>query len=65
MSFYDKIKEDRIKITLPLMRKCRNCEWYRNIGVGYCVVNPYFCDFDNCPYFKERGEYDESTVPRL
>lgn len=68
MNFYDKIREDREKrnwITLPLMRKCYTCEWYRNIGIGYCVANPYFCDFDNCPYFKERSEEDESAVPRL
>lgn len=66
MTYYDIIKLGRGQIVIvPLCEKCLSCVWYRDIGVGYCVVNTSYHDPDECPSYKERSEVYESTVPRL
>ena len=64
-NFYDKIKKDRSRIILPLNYRCFSCEWYRDIGVGFCVANSYFCDCVNCPYYSRKEIDHEGSVPRL
>lgn len=66
MSYYDIIKLERGQIVIvPLCERCLSCVWFRDIGIGYCVLNTSYHDPDECPSYKERGDKFESAVPRL
>lgn len=50
-SYYQmrKVKDNDSKM-IPLKPECIVCEWYRDIGIGYCVAFPPRGEYDDCSF---------------